>query len=376
MGRPKGRSKAKDDKYIGPGTKKFLKNFVRNRLSKNKYPFFGSIEMTRRCNSKCTFCPIGSEKKELVEGEMTTAEIKHVLDQFAELNILAFTYLGGEPTLRSDVCEVADHAKELEIFSELTTNGLLLEKRAEEYTKSLDVIVVSLDTTDPAKYKKIRNVDAFDKVVGGIEKVVEYGKRNKCSIVTNTVICASNLDEVPEVVDYCQSLGVDGIMLDFATFHDYWTEIVDEKSTYRPDEMDWRKHDDKVKAVVPKLIEMKRKKYPIITSKAYLETFLTGDFQYRCFPYLFCCVDKDGRVAIPCWDHPRTKFFDVLKEHNLKDLWFSDEVKKEREKVKDCTMCYMHCIVEPSKVLGAPLHNLADLLEWIVTFRWAGAAVR
>jgi hypothetical protein len=29
----------------------------------------------------------------------------------------------------------------------------------------------------------------------------------------------------------------------------------------------------------------------------------------------------------------------------------------------------MHCIVEPSKVLGAPFRNMGDLLEWVRTFR-------
>ena len=38
---------ASDNKLIGPGTKKFLSNFMRNRVSRRKYPFFGSIEMTR-----------------------------------------------------------------------------------------------------------------------------------------------------------------------------------------------------------------------------------------------------------------------------------------------------------------------------------------
>jgi len=370
-----GKAKCNDDKTIGPGTKKFMRNFLKNRLTKKKRPFFGSIEVTRRCNSKCSFCPIGSEKKEMVEGEMTTNEIKHVLDQFAELDIIAFTYLGGEPTLRNDISEIAHYATEKKIFSELTTNGLLLERRAEEYTEALTAIVVSLDTADPVKYKEIRNVDGFDKVVAGIKAAVEHGKKNKCSIISNTVICASNLDEIPEVIEYCSDLGVDGIMLDFATFHDYWTDIVHEKSTYRPDDMDWRKHDDKVKAVVPKIIDLK-KKHPVITSKSYLETFMTGDFQYQCYPYLFSCVDKNGKVAVPCWDHPNTKFYDILKEHNLKDLWFSEEVRKEREKVKDCTSCYMHCIVEPSKVLGAPFSHLPDLVEWITTFRKAGGPIR
>jgi hypothetical protein len=53
----------------------------------------------------------------------------------------------------------------------------------------------------------------------------------------------------------------------------------------------------------------------------------------------------------------------------LKELWFSDEVRNLREQVKDCKDCYMHCIVEPSKVLGAPSRNMIDLMEWIATFR-------
>ena len=80
---------------LSPVTKNFLKNFFRNRVSGKKYPFFGSIEMTRRCNSKCFFCPIGSEKDEFVRGEMKTEEIFRVLDQFAELRIIAFSYLGA-----------------------------------------------------------------------------------------------------------------------------------------------------------------------------------------------------------------------------------------------------------------------------------------
>ena len=46
-----------------------------------------------------------------------------------------------------------------------------------------------------------------------------------------------------------------------------------------------------------------------------------------------------------------------------------NEVKELRDKVADCKDCYMHCIVEPSKVLGASSRNLKDLMEWVVTFR-------
>lgn len=103
---------------IGSQTKKFIKNFTLNMLSKRKYPFFGSVEVTRRCDSKCTFCPIGNEKAEIKEGEIGTEDMKKIFKQFGELNIIAVSYLGGEPFLRKDLCEIADYAHKLEITSQ------------------------------------------------------------------------------------------------------------------------------------------------------------------------------------------------------------------------------------------------------------------
>jgi hypothetical protein len=102
--------------------------------------------------------------------------------------------------------------------------------------------------------------------------------------------------------------------------------------------------------------EMK-KKFPIITSKSYLKTFLSSDFHFKCHPYLFLCVDKHGKISIPCFDSPHTKLYDIIKDHNLKELMLSDDTSRAREAVKGCNSCYMHCIVEPSKVLGEPLHT-------------------
>jgi len=356
---------------LSPVTKNFLKNFFHNRVCSKKYPFFGSIEMTRRCNSKCLFCPIGSERDEFVRGEMKTEEIFRVLDQFAELRIIAFTYLGGEPTLRKDVCEVADYATELNIKSQLTTNGILVADRAEVYTRSLDAIVVSLDATDAETYRAIRNIDAFDEVVSAFKECVKYSKENDCAVLSNTVICSKNIEQIPDIIKFCDALGVGGIMLEFATFHDNWKGIVKEGSAYAPDEMDWRRYPDKLKKMISEVIEMK-KKYPIITSRSYLKTFLSGDFHFTCHPYLFCCVDKNRMLSIPCFDSPHTKFYDIINEYNLRELIFSDETARAMEEVRDCDVCYMHCIVEPSKVLGEPIHHFGDLLEWVRTFQRSG----
>ncbi len=353
---------------IGPSSKRFVKTFLQNKLLRKGYPYFGSLEVTRRCDSKCSFCPIGNEKAYIKKGEVGTEEMKKILTQFSELNIIAVSFLGGEPMLRKDVCELAEYGNSKNLIIQVSTNGIKLGKMIDRATSAFDVIVISLDVVDPDLYYEIRGVDKYETVVDNIKKAQELSRENKCNILINTVVCFKNLDQIPDVIKLAKELEVRGIMIDFATFHDYWTETVSDNSRYNPKEMDWRNDRDGTKKLIKKIIKMK-KNYPILTSKAYMETFLTENFDFKCYPNLFCCVRKEGEVAIPCWDSKFTKFYDIVNENNLKELWFSDEVKKLRDKVADCKDCYMHCIVEPSKVLGATTNNLKDLMEWVVTFR-------
>jgi MoaA/NifB/PqqE/SkfB family radical SAM enzyme len=332
------------------------------------YPYFGSLELTRRCNSRCSFCPIGNEKQHIKEGEVGTAAMKKILKQMSELNIIAVSFLGGEPLLRKDACELAEYGSEQNMIMQVSTNGINLGSIMERATAAFDVIVISLDVVDRELYKDIRGVDKYETVLDNIKSAQELADENKCNILINTVVCSKNLDQVPEVIKLSKELGVRGIMIDFATFHEYWTETVTDGSRYNPKEMDWRNEREGTKKLIRQIIKMK-KDYPILTSKAYLETFITENFDFQCYPNLFCCVRKEGEVAIPCWDASITRFYDIVNEYNLKELWFSDEVLELRRKVEDCKDCYMHCIVEPSKVLGATTRNLKDLMEWVVTFR-------
>jgi MoaA/NifB/PqqE/SkfB family radical SAM enzyme len=348
--------------------RKFLKRFVHNRISKRKLPFFGSVEATRRCNSRCAFCPIGSERPELKKGEMTTEQFKEVIDQFAEFDLIITSFLGGEPTLRKDFAELGTYTKDAGMISQAVTNGITLADHAEEYTNSIDNLVVSLDTLDPQKYHDLRGADKYDEVVDGLKEAIKVSKGNECVVAINTVICFENLEEVPALVKYAKEIGAGGIMLDFATFHEEWKERKAENSNYDPDGMDWRRNPKGVQKLVGQLIEMK-KEYPIMTSRSYLKTFQTSKFEYTCYPYLFCCVGRKGEIAIPCWDSPYTKMYPLLNGQRLKDLWFQDEVVKARDKVKGCSNCYMHCIVEPSKVVGEPFHNIGDLIEWVNEIR-------
>ena len=62
-------------------------------------PISVQLDITYRCNERCVHCYLDHDD----HGEMTTAEIKGVLDQLAEAGVFFLTFSGGEVFLRRDL---------------------------------------------------------------------------------------------------------------------------------------------------------------------------------------------------------------------------------------------------------------------------------
>ena len=93
------------------------------------------------------------------------------------------------------------YAKELGYEEQsMTTNGFFLEKMAESLKDSgLSRINVSLDTMDREKFKNIVGIDSLDRVISGIEKMLET---SDCLIKINMVVMKDNLNEVTDFIKY------------------------------------------------------------------------------------------------------------------------------------------------------------------------------
>jgi MoaA/NifB/PqqE/SkfB family radical SAM enzyme len=86
------------------------------------------IELTERCNNDCIHCcinlPVGDESARA--REMTTAQVKDILHQAADLGCLRVRFTGGEPLLRPDFEELYLCARRLGIKVLLFTNARLI----------------------------------------------------------------------------------------------------------------------------------------------------------------------------------------------------------------------------------------------------------
>src|SRR5437588_9775099 len=93
-------------------------------------PIAVHMDVTYRCNERCVHCYLDHDD----HGEMTTAEIKYVLDQLAEAGVFFITFSGGEVLMRRDFFEIVEYARRLMFNVKIKTNAVMIheKERSEE----------------------------------------------------------------------------------------------------------------------------------------------------------------------------------------------------------------------------------------------------
>ena len=91
-------------------------------------PLSVQLDLTYRCNERCVHCYLDHEDY----GEMTTVEIKKLLDELAEANVFFLTMSGGEILMRKDFFEILEYARALLFCVTLKTNAVLIRERQAE----------------------------------------------------------------------------------------------------------------------------------------------------------------------------------------------------------------------------------------------------
>ena len=133
------------------------------------------IQVNTTCNFHCFFCHM--EGTEVNSFEMTAAEIERVVQVAAKWGVNKIKFTGGEPLMRRDIVEiVARVRKHISGDISLTTNGVLLVKKAEDLKKAgLNRVNISMHSIDRNGFKFITGVDALDQVKEGIKAAKDAG---------------------------------------------------------------------------------------------------------------------------------------------------------------------------------------------------------
>lgn len=164
------------------------------------------ITITNRCNENCIYCHHDGMVSS--KDEMTPDELFKICKIAKRIGVKKIRLSGGDPLVRKDIVEIVDKIASLDFKDiSLTTNGVLLEKYAEDLKNAgLDRVNVSLDTLNRDTYKFVTNMDYLNEAKAGILKAVEVGLY---PVKINMVIMKDiNHNEVKDMFNFCKEHGI------------------------------------------------------------------------------------------------------------------------------------------------------------------------
>jgi len=172
-------------------------------------PRYLRVSVTARCNLRCSYCgpplPYASADD---RGEIDGEELQALVRAAAAEGVRKVRITGGEPLMRDDLESLVGRAGAVEGVEEvtLTTNGLGLAGRARPLHKAgLDRINISLDTLDPAMFRRVTGRAGHSEVRAGIRAAREVFPVVKLNTV---VMSGVNAGELEELVRFAAREGV------------------------------------------------------------------------------------------------------------------------------------------------------------------------
>jgi radical SAM protein with 4Fe4S-binding SPASM domain len=175
---------------------------INDKALKHGVPLSVHFDLTYRCNERCEHCYLEHEGPD----ELTTAEIRALLDQLAEAGVFFLTISGGEPLLRPDCFEIITHARSLGFHVKLKTNALLIREREAALLRELNVdqIQVSVYSHRPEIHDAITKVrGSLRRTLAAIRRLRLYGLR----VTIANVLMRSNHQDREGVRLLAQELG-------------------------------------------------------------------------------------------------------------------------------------------------------------------------
>ena len=157
------------------------------------------LSVTDLCNLRCRYCmPDGVEKLER-EAVLTYEEFLRLAALFAQCGIDTVRVTGGEPLVRKGVAQLVAGLKATPGIRKvtMTTNAVLLAQQLPALLDArLDSVNISLDTLDPAVFRRITARDEFAAVLAGLHAAMESPLPVKLNCVPQAGVNEGELETI------------------------------------------------------------------------------------------------------------------------------------------------------------------------------------
>lgn len=245
--------------------------FSRCFLNPRRQPLLASYKVTYHCNLRCHQCPFY-----LMDApDPTFEQAAVVLDSLYQRGSRLVVIEGGEPLLWRDggatINDLVNYARRKFYCVGMTTNGTL------PLNVPTDVLWVSIDGLGDT-HNRLRNADIFDRIIHNIKA------SNHSKLFAHITINNQNVDEVPELIEYLQSL-VRGITVQFYYPYNQQDALF----------LDFPRRE----ALLTDIIAMKKQGAPILNSISALQALKRNT--WRCRDLLIDNANPDGSISQGCY---------------------------------------------------------------------------
>lgn len=178
---------------------------VVEKLSKKRILFSVLFELTYNCNEKCQHCYVDTPYREHFK-ELSTDDVKLVIDNLYRANVAEITFSGGEIFTRKDSVEIIEYATRKGFLVNIFSNGTLLTP-----DMILRLSKCNIRSFQSSIYGSTAKVhDTITKINGSFEKtkeVLEMFSTLGVSTCIKTTMMKNNVMDYAELIKLANSIG-------------------------------------------------------------------------------------------------------------------------------------------------------------------------
>jgi hopanoid biosynthesis associated radical SAM protein HpnH len=292
-----------------------------------KFPLVMMLEPLHACNLTCTGC---GRIREYETSIRETIPVEKCLAAAEECGAPIVSICGGEPFIYKPLPQLVAGLLERRKHIYLCTNGMFIRKRIHEFRPSKRLFVnVHLDGMKKSHDIAVERAGVFDAAIDGIR----CAKENGFMVCTNTtVFMETDMNELEEMFQYLETLGVDGHMISPG----YSYSAVKTKEIF----LDRARIREKFKD-----IKRLAKRFPLNTSPVYSE-FLAGERELMCTAWGNPTYNVKGWKG-PCYlmtDAHHETFRGLINDTPWERYGYGRDPR--------CEDCLVHCGYEASAATG------------------------
>lgn len=162
------------------------------------------FELTKHCNLNCVHCYVVDNSH---RNELSTDEVKRLLDDLAAEGFLFLQFTGGEVLLRKDFFALAAYAKTLRFATTIFTTGTLVTETVADRLAALRPysVEISLHGVSPETCDAVTQVaGSYARILQGVRLLQARGVR----VILKANVLDLNVHEIQHVRRLAQTLGV------------------------------------------------------------------------------------------------------------------------------------------------------------------------